>query len=69
MMDVGITELFPDSSPVKIVNTEGLCLNRQRSMILSSVRAQQMRKELMAVKLKKNSSKCSAATTRGLLAA
>ena len=69
MMDVEITALFSDSSSVKIVNTEDLCLNRQRTMILSSVRAQQMRKELMAVKLKKNSSKCSAATTRGLLAA
>ena len=64
-MDAGITALF-FILPVKIVNTKGLCLNKQRSMILSSVRAQQMRKELMAVKLKKISSKFSAATTRGL---
>ena len=32
MMDVGITALFSDSPSVKIVNTEGLCLNRQRSL-------------------------------------
>jgi hypothetical protein len=69
MMDAGITALFTDNPDVKIVNTEGLCLNRQRSMVLSSLRARDMRNELKAVKTKKAASQKSVAASKGLLAA